>query len=121
MGKADAHRSWVMASGYSRVITARMLPSRRTGDLIDGHWRLLTEWGAVPRTLVWDNEAGVGAAAQTSEFAAFTGLLATQIYLCRPRDPEAKVEQANGYLETPFLTGRHFSGPPADEYRLSTR
>jgi transposase len=44
----------VMVSGYSRVITARMLPSRRTGDLIDGHWRLLTEWGAVPRTLVWD-------------------------------------------------------------------
>lgn len=28
--------------GYSRVITARMLPSRQTGNLIDGHWRLLT-------------------------------------------------------------------------------
>ncbi|MFG3268459.1 hypothetical protein [Streptomyces bobili] len=41
-----------MVSGYSRVITARMLPSRRTGDLIDGHWRLLTEWGTVPKTLV---------------------------------------------------------------------
>lgn len=27
----------VMVSGYSRVIAARMLPSRTTGDLIDGH------------------------------------------------------------------------------------
>ncbi|WP_405958993.1 IS21 family transposase [Streptomyces sp. NBC_00868] len=103
----------VMVSGYSRMITARMLPSRRTGDLIDGHWRLLTEWGAVPKTLVWDNEAGIGRGRPTSEFAAFAGLLATRIYLCRPRDPEAKglVERANGYLETSFLPGRHFSGP----------
>ncbi|MFB6775819.1 IS21 family transposase [Streptomyces sp. NPDC056337] len=112
----------VMVSGYSRVITARMLPSRRTGDLIDGHWRLLTEWGAVPRTLVWDNEAGVGRGRPTSEFAAFAGLLATRIYLCRPRDPEAKglVERANGYLETSFLPGRHFSGPDDFNHQLAT-
>ncbi|MEV6734850.1 hypothetical protein, partial [Streptomyces sp. NPDC051364] len=31
------------------------------------HWRLLTEWGAVPKTLVWDNEAGVGRGRPTSE------------------------------------------------------
>ncbi|WMX45962.1 IS21 family transposase [Streptomyces roseicoloratus] len=103
----------VMVSGYSRVIAARMLPSKRTGDLIDGHWRLLSEWGAVPKTLVWDNEAGVGRGKVTGEFAAFAGLLATRIHLCRPRDPEAKglVERANGYLETSFLPGRHFAGP----------
>jgi transposase len=103
----------VMVSGYSRVIGARMLPSRTTGDLIDGHWRLLSGWGAVPRTLVWDNESGVGRGRLTSEFAAFGGLLATRFHLCRPRDPEAKglVERANGYLETSFLPGRHFSGP----------
>lgn len=98
----------VMVSGYSR-----MLPSKRTGDLIDGHWRLLSEWGEVPKLLVWDNEAGVGRGKVTGEFAAFAGLLATKIYLCRPRDPEAKglVERANGYLETSFLPGRHFAGP----------
>ncbi|MEU9214179.1 IS21 family transposase [Streptomyces sp. NPDC048415] len=103
----------VMVSGYSRVIAARMLPSRTTGDLIDGHWRLLSAWGAVPKTLVWDNEAGVGRGRLTAEFAAFAGLLATKIHLCRPRDPEAKglVERANGYLETSFLPGRTFSGP----------
>lgn len=32
-----------------------MLPTRTTGDLIDGHWKLLTNWNAVPRMLVWDN------------------------------------------------------------------
>jgi transposase len=103
----------VIVSGYSRVITARMLPSRQTGDLIDGHWRLLTAWGAVPKTLVWDNEAGVGKGRLTSEFAAFAGLLAVKVHLCRPRDPEAKglVERANGYLETSFLPGRTFTGP----------
>jgi transposase len=96
------------------VITARMLPSRQTGDLIDGHWRLLADgWGAVPKMLVWDNEAGVGKGRLTSEFAAFAGLLAVKVHLCRPRDPEAKglVERANGYLETSFLPGRTFTGP----------
>jgi transposase len=103
----------VLVSGYSRMITARMLPSKTTGDLIDGHWRLLSAWGGVPRMLVWDNEAGVGRGKLTSEFAAFAGLLATKIHLCRPRDPEAKglVERANGYLATSFLPGRHFCGP----------
>ncbi|WP_431676219.1 Mu transposase domain-containing protein [Kitasatospora sp. KL5] len=49
----------------------------------------------------------------TSEFAAFAGLLAIRIRLCRPRDPEAKglVERVNGYLETSFLPGRTFAGP----------
>ncbi|MFF7216960.1 IS21 family transposase [Streptomyces sp. NPDC008238] len=103
----------VMVSGYSRMITARMLPSRTTADLIDGHWQLLSGWQAVPRTLVWDNEAGVGRGRPTTEFAALAGLLAIRIHFCRPRDPEAKglVERANGYLETSFLPGRVFTGP----------
>ncbi|GAA1262397.1 IS21-like element ISMbo1 family transposase [Kitasatospora nipponensis] len=103
----------VIVSGHSRVIAARMLPSRTTADLIDGHWRLLSAWGRVPKMLVWDNEAGVGRGRPTTEFAAFAGLLATKIYFCRPRDPEAKglVERANGYLETSFLPGRTFAGP----------
>jgi transposase len=104
----------VMVSGYSRVIAARMLPSRQAGDLIDAHWRLLSGWGAVPRALVWDNEGAVGQRGKlTAEFAAFAGLLAVRIVLCRPRDPEAKglVERAAGYLETSFLPGRGFAGP----------
>ncbi|MFB7668897.1 helix-turn-helix domain-containing protein [Kitasatospora sp. NPDC056138] len=40
----------VIVSGYSRMITSRTLPSRRTADPIDGHWRLLTGCQAVPKT-----------------------------------------------------------------------
>ncbi|ALG08241.1 hypothetical protein [Kibdelosporangium phytohabitans] len=29
----------VMVSGYPRVLTARMLPSRQSPDLSAGHWR----------------------------------------------------------------------------------
>ncbi|SEE71558.1 Helix-turn-helix domain of resolvase [Streptomyces sp. 2231.1] len=70
----------VMVAGYSRWITARMLPSRAAADLIAGHWRLLTELGAVPRVLVWDNEGAVGSWRSggpqlTDDFAAFAGLL----------------------------------------------
>ncbi|MBZ9644484.1 IS21 family transposase [Streptomyces sp. PSKA30] len=112
-GQAGRPPVLVMVSGYSRVITARMLPTRTTGDLIDGRWQLLSTWGAVPRMLVWDNEAGIGKGKVTADFAAFAGLLAVKILLCRPRDPEAKglVERANGYLETSFLPGRTFTGP----------
>lgn len=70
-GQAGRPPVLVMVSGYSRVITARMLPTRQTSDLIDGHWRLLTGWRAVPKTLVWDNETGIGKGRLTSEFAAF--------------------------------------------------
>lgn len=47
----------VMVTGYSRVITAMMLPSRQSPDLLCGHWELLRGWGVVPRVLVWDNES----------------------------------------------------------------
>ncbi|WP_251053073.1 integrase core domain-containing protein [Streptomyces sp. ISL-63] len=63
--------------------------------------------------LVRDNESGIGQGKLTTRFAAFAGMLAVKVFLCRPRDPEAKglVERANGYLETSFLPGRAFSGP----------
>ncbi|PNG23664.1 IS21 family transposase [Streptomyces cahuitamycinicus] len=108
----------VMVAGYSRMITARMLPSRQAADLVSGHWDLLSGWDAVPRALVWDNEAAIGRRREGRgvlghEFAALAGLLACKVILCRPRDPEAKglVERANGYLETSFLPGRVFASP----------
>ena len=45
-----------MVSGYSRWLSARLLPSRQAEDLFAGWWSLLAELGAVPRTLVWDGE-----------------------------------------------------------------
>jgi transposase len=120
LGYGQAARPPVLAivAGYSRMITARMIPSRQAGDLIDGHWRLLSGWGVTPRMLVWDNESAVGrnqggVIKLTSEFAAFAGLLGLKVRVCRPRDPEAKglVERVNGYFETSFLPGRTFTSP----------
>ncbi len=105
----------VVVASFSRCITARMVPSRTTPDLLAGLWSLLAEQlGAVPRRLVWDNEAGIGRGGRLADgVAGFTGTLATKIVQLKPFDPESKgiVERANGYLETSFLPGRQFRLP----------
>ena len=92
-----------------------MLPSRQAPDLLAGQWQLLERLGAVPRALVWDNEAAVGSwragrPKLTEDFEGFRGALGIRIVQCRPADPEAKglVERANGHLETTwtFSIGR---------------
>ncbi len=108
----------VIVSGYSRWMSALLLPSRQSPDLLAGHWQLLGRLGSVPRALVWDNEAAVGSWRSgrpklTEDFEGFRGTLGIRVIQCRPGDPEAKglVERANGYLETSFLPGRTFTGP----------
>jgi transposase len=108
----------VMVAGYSRIIAARMLPTRTAEDLLAGMWALLAGWGGAPKTLVWDNESAIGAwkagrPQLTAVAQTFRGTLGVAIKLCRPGDPEAKglVERANGYLETSFLPGRSFTSP----------
>lgn len=117
----------VMVSGYSRMMFARMLPTRQAPDLIAGHWALLQAAGGVPAQLVWDNEPAVGSwragkPKLSEEFEAFRGTLGISVHQCRPRDPEAKglVERANGYLETSFLPGRAFIDPADFNTQLST-
>jgi transposase len=117
----------VMVSGYSRWLSAVLLPSRQAPDLLAGHWQLLEQLGAVPRALVWDNEAAVGSwragrPKLTEEFEGFRGTLGIRVVQCRPADPEAKglVERANGYLETSFLPGRTFASPADFGAQLNT-
>jgi transposase len=117
-GQAGRPPVLVMVSGYSRMITAVMIPSRTAPDLLAGHWRLISGWGAVPKALVWDNESAVGSwrggrPVLTEAMNAFRGTLGIKVIQCRPADPEAKglVERANGYLETSFLPGRSFTSP----------
>jgi transposase len=117
-GQAGRPPVLVMVTGYSRVISARMIPTRQAPDLIAGHWVLLSRLGAVPKALVWDNESAVGQwrggrPQLTNAMNAFSGSLGIKVVQCRPADPEAKglVERANGYLETSFLPGRSFASP----------
>ena len=105
----------VIVASFSRFITGRMLPSRMTPDLLAGMWSLLSgQLNAVPRRLLWDNEAGIGRRGHLAEgVAGFTGTLATRLVQAKPFDPETKgiVERANGFLETSFLPGRSFASP----------
>jgi transposase len=117
-GHTDSPPVLVMVSGYSRMIFAVMIPTRKAEDLIAGHWSVLQGMGGVPAQLVWDNEAAVGSwragkPKLAQEFEAFRGTLGISVHQCRPHDPEAKglVERVNGYLETSFLPGRTFTGP----------
>ena len=104
----------VMVAAHSRFITGRMLPTRRTEDLLLGSWELIQQLGRVPRRLIWDNEPGIGRGGRLAAgVAAFTGTLATRIVQLPPNDPESKgiVERRNGYFETSFMPGRSFASP----------
>ena len=103
----------VMTCGYSRYTVGRMIPTRKTPDLLLGSWALLDQLGRVPRRLIWDNEPGIGRRKVTEPVAAFAGTLATKVVLLPPRDPESKgiVERHNRFFETSFMPGRHFESP----------
>lgn len=126
-GQAGRPPVLVMVSGYSRVISAVMIPSRQSQDLLAAQWFLLHGWGRVPKALVWDNESAVGQwragrPQLTDSMNAFRGCLGIRVIQCRPRDPESKglVERANGYLETSFLPGRRFASPQDFNAQLRT-
>lgn len=107
-----------MVCGYSRMLFARLIPTRTAEDLYGGWWKHLADLGAVPRVLVWDGEGAVGEYGGgrnklTTECQAFRGTLAAKVLVLRPGDPEAKgvIERAHDYLETSFLPGRTFCSP----------
>lgn len=104
----------VMTLGFSRFMTAAMIPSRQAGDILSGMWQLISGIGRVSKTLAWDRESAIGGTGRVSaSAAAFAGTLATKILLAPPRDPEFKgmVERNNGFLETSFLPCRIFTSP----------
>jgi transposase len=107
-----------MVTGYSRWLSALLLPTRQAEDLFAGWWRLIEALGAVPRTLVWDGVGAVGryrrgGSLLTAQCQAFRGLLAAKVVVLKPREPEHKgiVERAHDYLERSFLPGRVFASP----------
>jgi transposase len=107
-----------MVTGYSRWLTARLIPTRRAEDLFAGWWRLMVGLEAVPRTLVWDGEGAIGRwrggkTELTLDCQGFRGVLGTKVIVLKPREPEHKgiIERAHDYLERSFLPGRTFAGP----------
>ena len=104
----------VIVAAHSRFVLGRMIPTRRTEDLLLATWELLELLGRVPRRLIWDNEPGIGRGKRHADgVAAFTGTMATTLHRLRPRDPESKgiVERRNQFFETSFMPGRTFASP----------
>jgi hypothetical protein len=104
----------VITAAHSRFVVGRMIPTRKTEDLLLGSWELIQQLGRVPRRLIWDNEPGIGRGQRRAEgVASFMGTLATKLVLLPPKDPESKgvVERRNGWFETSFVPGRTFRSP----------
>ena len=81
-----------MVLGYSRWLSAILLPSRRAEDLFAGWWQRINALGAVPRTLVWDGEGAIGRwragrTELTRDCQAFRGVLGTKVVVLKPREP----------------------------------
>jgi transposase len=117
LGFGQADKLWVVVgvTGFARLTGAWMVPSRAAHDVLSGMLMVLHQFGAVPRTAVWDQEGCIGQwkggrQVLTADYQALRGTLGMNAVLCGPADPEAKglVERANGYLETSFLPGRRF-------------
>ena len=107
-----------MVTGYSRWLSATLVPTRHAEDLFAGWWRLIEALGAVPRTLVWDGEGAIGRnrggrIELTGDCQGFRGVLGTKVIVLKPAEPEHKgiIERAHDYLERSFLPGRVFTGP----------
>jgi transposase len=115
VGHGQTRRGWVVIAclGYSRAGAGVLVFSRETQDLLAGIVGCLKRLGALPRTLVWDRQAGIhGHGGRPSDaFAAFCGQLKIDWHFCEPADPQAKgaVERLQGYAETNFEPGRAFA------------
>jgi transposase len=115
VGHGQTRRGWVVVAclGYSRAGAGVLIFSRETEDLLAGIAGCLQRLGALPRTLVWDRQAGIHArdGRPSEAFAAFCGQLRLDWRFCEPADPQAKgaVERLQGYAETNFEPGRRFA------------
>jgi transposase len=115
VGHGQTRRGYVVVAclGYSRVGAGVLVFSTQTEDLLAGIAGCLGRLGGLPRTLVWDRQAGIhGHGGRPSEaFAGFCGQLRVDWRFCEPADPQAKgvVERLQGYAETNFEPGRVFA------------
>ena len=115
VGHGQTRQGWVVVAclGYSRAGAGVLIFSKETEDLLAGIAGCLERLGALPRSLVWDRQAGIhGHAGRPSEaFAAFCGQLKVAWRFCERADPQAKgaVERLQGYAETNFEPGRVFA------------
>lgn len=115
VGHGQTRRGWVVIAclGFSRAGAGVLVFSKQTEDLLAGIAGCLQRLGGLPKTLVWDRQAGLHArdGRPTEAFAAFCGQLKVGWRFCEAADPQAKgvVERFQGYAETNLEPGRVFA------------
>jgi O-antigen/teichoic acid export membrane protein len=107
-----------MITGYSRWLSAVLIPSTRAEDLFAGWWKLLAELDAVPHRLIWPDEDAIGRwtgrqTRITAECSKFCHDLRTEVVVGRAGDPAITglIERAHANLEHSFLHRRAFNSP----------
>jgi O-antigen/teichoic acid export membrane protein len=114
-----------MISGYSRWLSAVLIPSRSAGDLFAGLWTLIEELGSVPQVMAWDNEGAVGSQRSgrtvvTDECRNFCRELGSRVIIGTSASPETRdlIERAHAHMERSFLINRTFTSPTDFNNRL---
>jgi hypothetical protein len=126
VGHGQTRRAWVVVAclGYSRAGAGTLIFTKQTPDLLAGIGRCLWSLGALPKTLVWDRQAGLHArdGRPTDDFAAFCGQLRVDWHFCEPADPQAKgcVERMQDFIERSFEPGRCFANELDFQLQLDT-
>jgi transposase len=115
VGHGQTRRGWIVIAclGYSRAGAGALVFTKETPDLLAGGARCLVSLGGLPRTLVWDRQAGIRGhgGRPTDAFAAFCGQLRIGWRFSEAADPQANgvVERLQGFAETNFEPGRRFA------------
>jgi transposase len=126
VGHGQTRRGWVVVAclGYSRAGAGALIFSKEIPDLLFGIRRCLWSLGGLPRTLVWDRQAGLhaGGGRPTVDFAAFCGQLRVGWHFCERGDPQAKgvVERLQDFIERSFEPGRAFANELDFQLQLDT-
>jgi O-antigen/teichoic acid export membrane protein len=107
-----------MITGYSRWLSAILIPSTSPEDLFAGWWSLVSELGGVPHTVISSNEGVIdwrtGESTRISaECHSFFTDLGAQVFISETETSATTnlIQRANAYLERSLLRGRAFGSP----------
>jgi O-antigen/teichoic acid export membrane protein len=105
-----------MITGYSRWLSAILIPSAHANDLFAGLWKLLATLGAMPHVLTWSCDGAMdwrqkGRVELASECEDFSQVLGARFVIGTSPETRGLIERAHAYLERSFLTGRTFISP----------
>jgi transposase len=109
----------VVVLGHSRLLWVRFYPRQDLRTLLLGLDACFTEWGGVPKELLFDQMKAVitrddrltgGGIAENLELSRFARHCGFRIRVCRPyrAKTKGKVERPIRYLRDSFLYGRTF-------------